>query len=78
MKLTAQTVEKMVGGDRRMEIPDDLCTGLYLVVQTTGRKGWQVRYRNGGVHRRMTLGGLSYSVVSSGASAGTGSDGGGQ
>lgn len=56
MKLTAQTVEKMGGGDRRMEIPDDLCTGLYLVVQTTGRKGWQVRYRHGGVHRRMTLG----------------------
>lgn len=56
MKLTASTVEKMGGGDRRMEIPDDLCTGLYLVVQTTGRKGWQVRYRHGGVHRRMTLG----------------------
>lgn len=56
MKLTAQTVEKMGGGKRRMEIPDNLCTGLYLVVQTTGRKGWQVRYRHGGVHRRMTLG----------------------
>lgn len=56
MKLTAPTVEKMGGADRRMEIPDDLCTGLYLVVQTTGRKGWQVRYRHGGVHRRMTLG----------------------
>jgi integrase len=56
VKLTAATVEKIGGSDRRMEIPDDLCTGLYLVVQTTGRKGWQVRYRHGGVHRRMTLG----------------------
>lgn len=55
MELTAATVEKLSGGDRRREIPDDLCTGLYLVVQTTGKKSWQVRYRHGGVHRRMTL-----------------------
>jgi integrase len=26
-------------------------------VQPTGKKGWQVRYRHAGVHRRMTLGG---------------------
>jgi integrase len=57
MKLTAATVEKMKPTDRRQEIPDDLCTGLYLTVQPTGKKGWQVRYRHAGVHRRMTLGG---------------------
>ncbi len=55
MKLKAATVEAMLATDRRREIPDDLCTGLYLVVQPTGKKGWQVRYRHGGVHRRMTL-----------------------
>ena len=55
MKLTAATVDKMQPTDRRQEIPDSLCTGLYLVVQPTGKKGWQVRYRHGGVHRRMTL-----------------------
>lgn len=55
MKLKAATVEAMQATDRRQEIPDDLCTGLYLVVQPTGKKGWQVRYRHGGVHRRMTL-----------------------
>ena len=62
MKLTAATVDKMQPTDRRQEIPDSLCTGLYLTVQTTGKKGWQVRYRHGGVHRRMTLGG--YPVLS--------------
>ncbi|MDZ7907139.1 MAG: site-specific integrase [Gemmobacter sp.] len=56
MKLTAATVEKLQPTDRRQEIPDSLCTGLYLVVQPTGKKGWQVRYRHGGTHRRMTLG----------------------
>jgi len=62
MKLTAATVDKMQQTDRRQEIPDSLCTGLYLTVQPTGKKGWQVRYRHGGVHRRMTLGG--YPVLS--------------
>ncbi|MDQ7775557.1 MAG: integrase family protein [Paracoccus aminovorans] len=62
MKLTAATVEKMQPTDRRQEIPDSLCTGLYLVVQPTGKKGWQVRYRHGGTHRRMTLGG--YPILS--------------
>ena len=55
MKLKAATVDTLQANDRRQEIPDDLCTGLYLVVQPTGKKSWQVRYRHGGVHRRMTL-----------------------
>lgn len=58
MKLKAATVETLQATDRRQEIPDDLCTGLYLVVQPTGKKSWQVRYRHGGVHRRMTLAGF--------------------
>lgn len=62
MKLTAATVEKMQPTDKRQEIPDSLCTGLYLVVQPTGKKGWQVRYRHCGTHRRMTLG--AYPVLS--------------
>ena len=57
MKLTAATVDRIKPTDRRQEIPDALCKGLYLVVQPTGKRGWQVRYRHGGVHRRMTLGG---------------------
>lgn len=62
MKLTAAAVDKMQPADKRQEIPDTLCTGLYLVVQPTGKKGWQVRYRHGGTHRRMTLG--AYPVLS--------------
>lgn len=62
MKLTATTVDKAKPTDRRQEIPDTLCTGLYLIVQPSGKKGWQVRYRHGGKHRRMTLG--AYPVLS--------------
>ena len=62
MKLSAATVERIKPTDRRQEIPDSLCVGLYLTVQPTGKKGWQVRYRHGGVHRRMTLG--AYPVLS--------------
>lgn len=62
MKLTAATVDKMQPTDKRQEIPDALCTGLYFVVQPTGKKSWQVRYRHGGTHRRMTLG--AYPVLS--------------
>lgn len=62
MKLTAAAVEKMQPAERRQEIPDSLCVGLYLVVQPTGKKAWQVRYRHAGVHRRMTLG--PYPVLS--------------
>ncbi|WP_258028260.1 tyrosine-type recombinase/integrase [Cereibacter sphaeroides] len=56
MKLSAAGVEKIKPTDKRQEIPDSLCVGLYLIVQPTGKKGWQVRYRHGGVHRRMSLG----------------------
>lgn len=62
MKLTAASVDKMRPIDRRQEIPDNLCTGLYLTIQPSGKKGWQVRYRHAGVHRRMSLG--AYPVLS--------------
>lgn len=62
MKLTAASVDKMQPTERRQEIPDSLCTGLYLVIQPTGKKAWQVRYRTSGTHRRMTLG--PYPVLS--------------
>lgn len=56
MKLTAAGVQKIKPTDKRQEIPDSLCVGLYLVVQPSGKRGWQVRYRHGGKHRRMSLG----------------------
>jgi integrase len=56
VKLTATGVEKWKVTDKRQEVPDTLMTGLYLTVQPSGKKAWQVRYRFGEKHRRMTLG----------------------
>ena len=55
-RLTAASVDRWKAAERRQEVPDDLLTGLYLIVQPSGKKGWQVRYRHGGKHRRMSLG----------------------
>jgi integrase len=56
MKLTDTAVDRIKPKSKRQEIPDALAVGLYLVVQPSGRKGWQVRYRTPTVQRRMTLG----------------------
>ena len=55
--LTTQSVEKLrADAGRRLEIPDGLLAGLYLVVQPTGKKSWAVRYRADGKPRKLTLG----------------------
>ena len=55
--LTAKAVEKMQPDpDRRLEIPDGLLPGLYLVVQPTGAKSWAVRFRASGKTAKLTLG----------------------
>lgn len=55
--LTVASVEKLLPNpDRRIEIPDGLLAGLYLVVQPTGKKSWAVRYRAGRATRKLTLG----------------------
>jgi integrase len=41
---------------KRLEIPDGVLTGLYFVIQPTGRKSWAVRYRAHGKPRKMVLG----------------------
>ena len=43
--------------DKRLEIPDGLLTGFYLVVQPKGAKSWAVRYRYAGRSKKMTIGG---------------------
>lgn len=45
MKLKAVTVEALQATDKRQEIPDDLCAGLYLVVQPTGKKAGRCAIR---------------------------------
>ena len=55
--LTAKAVEKMrPDPDRRLEIPDGLLPGLYLVVQPSGAKSWAVRFRANGKTAKVTLG----------------------
>ncbi|MCQ0986485.1 tyrosine-type recombinase/integrase [Jiella marina] len=54
--LTAAAVEKLKPETVRREIPDGGLTGLYLVIQPTGRKSWAVRYRHAGKPRKVTVG----------------------
>jgi integrase len=55
-RLTAKTVETIRPGAARLEIPDALLPGLYLVVQPSGTRSWAVRYRHNGQPRKYTLG----------------------
>ncbi|MBX3571077.1 MAG: integrase arm-type DNA-binding domain-containing protein [Mesorhizobium sp.] len=41
---------------KRREIGDGALPGLYLVVQPSGKKSWALRYRRGGVPKKLTLG----------------------
>jgi integrase len=54
-KLTAVTVQNVKRGRARREIPDSGCTGLYLLVQPSGKKSWCVRYRHAGAPCKLTL-----------------------
>jgi integrase len=42
--------------DKRLEVPDPALSGLYLVIQPGGAKGWAVRYRFANKPRKLTLG----------------------
>lgn len=54
--LTARAVEATKPTEVRKEIPDGGLSGLYLVVQPTGKKSWALRYRFENKPRKMTLG----------------------
>lgn len=56
MRLTDKSVRAVRPTEARQQIADDLIKGLYLIVQPTGKKSWTVRYRHGGVQRRVALG----------------------
>jgi integrase len=58
-KLTARMVEQArANPHKRREIPDGGKPGLYLVIQSSGRKSWAVRYRYQGETRKLTLDGF--------------------
>lgn len=53
--LTVKFIEAIKPPSARLEIPDGGCTGLYLVVQPSGKMSWALRYRAGGKPRKMTI-----------------------
>ena len=58
MRLTTQTIKGLKPIQRRQEVKDDGCPGLYLLVQPSGAKGWAVRYTIGNRVLKKTLGGF--------------------
>jgi hypothetical protein len=52
MKLSPKTIKALKPSDRRQEIKDDECRGLYLLVQPSGSKTWAVRYSLDGKLRK--------------------------
>lgn len=55
--LTATAISNFRPGDRRREIPDPGCVGLYLILQPTGAKVWAMRInRPNGRRTKLTLG----------------------
>ena len=55
--LTTRTVETVKPNpDKRVEISDAGCTGLFLVIQPSGSKGWALRFRFEGRPTKLTLG----------------------
>ena len=56
MKLNAKSIEAIKPTDRRVEYPDHLVKGLRLIVQPTGIKTYQLRYRYNGQGKRLSLG----------------------
>ena len=55
--LTDRVVQQAKASGTRLEIPDAVLPGLYLIVQPTGAKSWAVRYRIGRRTRKLTLAG---------------------
>jgi len=55
--LTVLSVEKLRPDPaRRVEVPDGLMPGLYLVIQPNGKKSWAARFRVAGKPKKLTLG----------------------
>jgi hypothetical protein len=55
-KLTARYIETARPPADRVEVPDSILPGFYLVFQPSGHKAYAVRYRHAGRTRKLTLG----------------------
>jgi hypothetical protein len=56
MRLTRLAVERMQPTAQRREVPDNVVSGLYFIVQPSGVKSWAVRYRFDRKPCKLTLG----------------------
>ena len=55
--LTAAAVRKYAPGSARRRIPDPSMRSLFLIIEPSGHKAWQMRFRvNGGRIGKLTLG----------------------
>jgi len=67
--LTTIAIDKLRPRVTRYEVQDDGQRGLLLVVFPSGKKSFVVRYRFGGMQRKLTLGGLSLAAARKAAAA---------
>ena len=67
--LTAIAVDKLKAKPSRYEVPDAGQRGLLVAVFPSGKKSFIVRYRFGGVKRKLTLGGVSLAAARKAAAA---------
>jgi Arm DNA-binding domain len=54
--LTQIAIDNLMPGAARREIPDGKESGLYFVLQPTGKAGWALRYRVGGKPCKLKIG----------------------
>ena len=62
MKLSIKAIEALKPGAQRREFPDHIVPGLRLIVQPSGVKSFQLRYRYNGRGKRLALGRLEHGV----------------
>ena len=67
--LTAIAVDKLKAKPDRYEVADASQRGLLVAVFPSGKKSFIVRYRFGGVKRKLTLGGVSLAAARKAAAA---------
>jgi integrase len=67
--LTAIAIDRLKPKAARYEVPDGGQRGLLAVVFPSGKKSFVVRYRFGGVKRKLTLGGISLAAARKAAAA---------
>ena len=68
--LTAIAIDRLKPRATRFEVPDGGQRGLLVAVFPSGKKSFVVRYRFGGIKRKLTLGGISLAAAAQGCGGG--------